>query len=264
MTERKLYKVLMHVAYKSYPESYIKPFFVKLENVQRDSTDGRYVWQDGKIILYNLSRDISDIYISALHLTAHHIAYTTKRDSQHDRYFYSIFLNLVNSSIAIGYLDKEKIYSNKDINLILKKAGPITAVYQSEVDVNKDNRTVVVKNCYTIADKLKEKNYFYSTLERLWEKDMTLAEAEQEMKEFKALCPKAEIVVKPITELGMEVNYLFIVSGNTYPSRKELLDRGYYFNRGKKSWSKIVSAQEKEQEILFINGLSNSIELNIY
>ena len=262
MTEYKLHKVLLHIAKKSYPSNPIEQFYVKY-SIKEYKKEEYYSFKDRTLTLYNLDRPVIEILLSSIHMLAHHIAYGTSKDASHDEYFYIVYHKLVTSAILIGYIKENELSkcNYKDIELIKKKAGPIYAKYRADLDINKDNCTITVENGYKIKSLLLQKNYHYSTRERIWEKDMKKKQAENDEKEFLKIDPYAIIKIGKIVDLSFDACYLLILTGNTYPVKKVLMNYGYRYKD--RHWQKVVHASKKKQEELFIKTLGEDINYKI-
>lgn len=258
MTNYKLHNILLHIANKTYPGSYIAPFYVELEKKELLTKNGDYDERDCTIKIYNLSRSESSIVLTALHLFAHHIQYDSEKTVEHNSNFYIILKDLLTSAVLLGYVNYEKIRTLKEetvIKVMEQKAGRVRAKYNPVLDVNKNYCTISVRNSYPLRNLLKEKGYTYSALERLWEKDMTFEEAKKEETLLKEKYENVLITVKKLTDLSIDAIYNICIRGSTYPIKDTLTEHGYYYKD--KTWNKTIPAKEKNNELMFLKQFNN-------
>lgn len=259
MTNKKLHTILKQIARKTYGNS-VPEFYVELEARELESRHGKYDGKNKVMTINNISRDNECILVTAIHELAHHVEYTVRGKVVHDDQFYKILKELLESAVMLGYLNYEKVRNIPDtttISMMERKYGPVRVRYDETLDVNRDWRTVYVYNGYSIKEILKEKNYMFSSMEGIWEKDLRREEAETDLQEFLTVDPELEVQIKRVTDLSFDPLYQITLSGQTYPYKDELKKRGYIY--GDKRWKKRVRKETIKEERSFIDSLSGVV-----
>lgn len=261
--EKLIKSVLYEIAEKTYNKK-PRSFDVHIIPEERKSFHGQY-WPDKKLIeVFNLSRPTEFVISTTIHELAHHIAYTEYSNLKHDKQFYKIFKELLETSVKLGYVNYDKVREKTDsldIQQMEKYHGKITAKYDASMDSNKDYSLIKVFNSYEIKDELSKIGYFFNSTEKLHQKKVHNNSIEKEKGKLLKISENIKYEILPFNNFNIKVYYYVVVEGDTYNHKEELKNNGYIFNgyyQKNNKWIKKIEAKKIDDEALFLKSLNLS------
>ena len=252
--------ILIDIAEKTYGE---KPEYFNLEmsSEERKSFHGQYWPAKRTIQIYNLSRPTAHIISTTIHELAHHIDSCKNGSSAHDKRFYGILKELLETAVKLGYIEYDMVRNKTDsldISQMEKYYGKISAEYDESLDSNKNFSMIKVSNSFEIKEELKERGYTYSAPEKLWQKKIETENVENEKAELKRLSDKIEILVCKYTDITINAICFLVATGNTYQHKDILKENGFFGKKSGKNffWIKKIESKDLETESQFLKELN--------
>jgi predicted SprT family Zn-dependent metalloprotease len=264
--EKLIKSILYEIAEKTYNK---KPrnFDLKIVLEERKSFHGQY-WSDKKRIeIFNLSRPTEYVISTTIHELAHHIEYCEHGNLQHNKEFYKVFKELLETAIKIGYIDYDYIRNKTDsvdIKQMEKYFGKINVKYDPSMDSNKNYSLIKVFNSFNIKDSLFKLKYFYNYTEKIMQKKVHNDNIENEVKLLKEINKDIKYNIIPFNKFSINISYYIIITGDTYSHKEELKKLGYIFNgynQKNNVWIKKINAKDLENEEIKIKSLNLSYKL---
>ena len=225
------------------------------------SRHGDCLFDDDKssiIRILNLAgRDPNDVLITTIHEVAHHIDFSIRGASGHDKDFYAVMKRLLCAALDMGILtlydlvDEDRIEESHSSGR--RKVGKMMADYVPQPIAYKQNiSTLLVYNCYFIREHLKNREYRWNGLDKAWVKELQMSEIESE-KKFLISLGVSEDDIKEQSSKGVSIRQRKIVCLYNVPFEfkdipKEL---GYRWNttEKRKYWEKRIFEDDiSEQE----------------
>lgn len=258
---------LIDIAYRNEPPQMIRQFkrftiFCTTNAMKSRHGDCRYNNDNSSSIrVLNLAgRNPNDIIITTIHELAHHIDFSMRGTSNHDKNFYEVMKQLLCAALDMGMLTKDDLV---DIDRIEEsssrsrgKVGKMMADYVPHpVAYKQDITTIVVYNCYNVRECLKNRGYRWNGLDKAWTKEIPVCDFESEKEYMLRLGISTEDIkehsLKGVALRQRKIARLYNVPFEHKDIAKEL---GYRWNpSGKqKFWEKRIveddiSLQEREK-----------------
>lgn len=261
MDEFHMSKILRDIAQKTYKTTKIPPFRLELYVEERKTFHGDYNPRTTTIRVFNMSRPTQHIISTTIHELAHHVDFSINGTSGHNKRFYGILKELMETAVKCGYINYEsarKKMDSRDISQMEKYYGPVSASYDENYDTFKDVRIVKVYKSFPIKDWLKEADFHYNKIDKIWEKEVNKDEAEDLKNRILEQNQSVEVKVDKFNEIQVEAFYYVIVTKNTYPHKEELSANGYKYKGyyiDSNSWVKKIKTSELAREKRFLSSL---------
>ena len=231
-----------------------KHFKLYIESDTRKSINGKYMYEDSSIHVYNVYRDARVIAITCLHELAHHIDRMKRGESDHQKPFYEEYTKLIHAALSMKLLKQNEDILQAANSTDRKKVQKIIDTWVPQYVTYKgfENKLVKVQKGYKKRDVLKERGYRWNSLEQIWEKEISSDEEDAEREFLK----KQELVAE-ISQTGMmfEAVVPLYARGETYAARELLRKYGFRFDKEKKCWIKKVKSCDVKKEADDLNGM---------
>ena len=252
--EKLIKSILYEIAEKTYNK---KPqnFELKIIPEERKSFHGQYWPTRKRIEIFNLSRPTEYVISTTIHELGHHIAYCEYGNTSHDKQFYKILKELLETAIKLGYINYDVVrqkMDSADIKQMEKYFGKINAKYDPTMDSNKNYSLIKIKNSFNVKEELKKEKYFFNNTEKIWQKKIHNDKIEEEKKKILEFDNSLDIEVIPFNHITINISYYIVVSGNTYDKKDKLKELGYKFNGYGQTgnvWIKKIDAKNLNEEI---------------
>lgn len=242
-------KILNDILEYAYPNSErmqdYKRFYVELfKEKDMKSKHGDYHSITHKIRIFNLYRDDAAIIATTIHELAHHVDNCNRGTTNHDSSFYAVFKELLFTAMNMNLFNKELfLQANKDASDSNKITKMIAEYEPEDVGYKKDTKRIVVRNCYAIKEKLKERNYHYNSLLYTWEKEVVDTSEEENFLQSE----NAQYDIVDATSLSLKKKRYIYAKKGSYESRNELKEAGFQYDGKKKIWKiEVQSDIQKE------------------
>lgn len=260
MDEFHMSKILRDIAQKTYKDKKIPTFRLELYVEERKAFHGDYNALTKTIRVFNMSRSADFIISTTIHELAHHIDFSFFGSSGHNKRFYEILKNLMETAVKCGYINYEiarKKCDSRDISQMEKYYGPVTAKYDKSYDTYSNVRIIRVAKSFDIKDWLKDElGFHYNKIEKIWERETELEEVNDITDRISKKSNSVEVSVVKFNDIQIDTYYYVIVTKNTYQHKDELSRNGYkykgYFIETN-SWVKKIKTTELNSEKRFLN-----------
>jgi uncharacterized protein (UPF0297 family) len=237
-------------------------FYVKLENKVTNSYHGLYKYNDSSITITNLYRGHTSIICTTIHELAHHVDRVFRGKSDHSKEFYSVFEKLLYTGLNMGLFNKEDaLLMQTDASDSNKVKKIIDGYKPSPINYKKDEKKIIVRNCYNIKEELKHKGFRYNSLAKTWEITVNNADVSKIEEWLKSLNSEYEIMSGNNMQIDA-VGFLIATDGS-YEHKEELKQNGFYWNADKKRWQKKISMQDYEKEIYTLRTLQKKVKIQL-
>jgi len=259
MDEYHMSKILRDIAQKTYKNEKIPPFRLEIHVEERKTFHGDYFCPTSTIRIFNMSRPSDHIISTTIHELAHHVDFSINGSIGHNKRFYEIFRNLMETAIKCGYINYEvarQKCDSSDIMMMEKYFGPVKASYDEAYDTHKDERIIRVSKSYNIKDFLSSNGFHYNGVEKLWEKDVNKNDVEDVKKMVLEKSNSVEVNVLNFNNITVDAYYYIIVEKNTYSHKEELSNNGYRYKGyfiDKNAWVKKIKTTELPKEKKFLS-----------
>lgn len=256
MNNFEIHNVLLDVMKESYPNLNKAPF-IELINKNMESKHGDYNLKTRRIRIFNLYRETDYIICCAIHELAHYVEHMTTGTTGHQKSFYEIYRKLMETAVRKGYFNYNKMRDAKDVRDIRQQEKYFGAITVSCENVSTNLLKIEVSNCFDFKEQLKQRNYKWDGLSKVWVKTMPEEEALEEVD----MLQKMGLSVRsyPANEIKIEAYQLVMLTGKgTYESREFLKENGYRFDSSNKAWAKKVNAKELQRELNLVRNLNLS------
>lgn len=267
-----IYKSLMNIAKTTFPDLKIESFTLKLVNEENFKFHGIYYfphvnkwkqYKKGYIKLYNLTRDPQYVICTAIHELAHHCDFMMRKTSDHTKKFYTVYAQLLKTSIELNYIN----YA------VARKATDVGDIYQLEkwhkdvIDIipkeNTNIKIIKIFRTYAQGKILKSKNYIYSNIEKCWTLEIEKKNIREEAKKLMQFFEKEEIKVFDKEQINFEAKatiVIKIIKPEFMSLNLKLKEsKNYKYNQDAKQWEKLILKinQKWELERLYQNGIND-------
>lgn len=222
-----------------------KKFYIEILPKEKKSASGHYVLKTHAIQVYNLSLGEKHLAKCCLHELSHHIELRRTGNTGHQKSFYEVYTKLIYAALDMGIMEKHDFDDNwsSDANKVRKI---VQAYIPHKVEYKKETRTIYVRDCFSMKDLLKERDYKWSGLEKAWVKDVDDEEDEITYLESIGVC---SYEVKDST-LQIDLPCYIGAVGETYSIKDQLKERGFHFKKEKKCWIKQVKDKEAVKSVI--------------
>ena len=237
-------------------------FYVKLENKVTNSYHGLYKYNDSSITITNLYRGHTSIICTTIHELAHHVDRVFRGKSDHSKKFYSVFEKLLYTGLNMGLFNKEDaLLMQTDASDSNKVKKIIDGYKPSPINYKKDEKKIIVRNCYNIKEELKHKGFRYNSLAKTWEITVNNADVSKIEEWLKSLNSEYEIMSG--NNMKIDAVGFLIATDGSYEHKEELKQNGFYWNADKKRWQKKISMQDYEKEIYTLRTLQKKVKIQL-
>lgn len=249
---------LLEVLKEAYPELYenYRKFIIETSTKESKKTS-KYVFHDRKIVLNSLSRTPEDIFISALLELSRHIDIINRNETHDDKEYFIIVKKLLTSAINLNMIVVESLNKYSDI-IFKKKMLSFTHKFEYwtfDIKVNPKYIYIYVFEGFMIKNILKTNGYHYDPQQAAWIKKVPkhLAMEENEFTDHY----KSQAVFEIIGDNSFYIRPVYLIKLKTYSIKdKELLKAlDYRYDVNKKYWTKIISAEDYNQEMKNIENI---------
>jgi len=264
--ERKLWLLCCDIiehAFKDKDEDTIKKYkqvFFEVSSKELASKHGDYNPRERKIRIFNLSRDDKSSLCTSLHELAHHIDHMNRDKSDHSKEFYVVFKELIKAALEMKLVTEEQILSLEtdasDSNKVKKIVEELNI--DDYEDYKADKKLIQVKNCFSIKDELKQRQYSWNGTAKVWEKEVDKDNLNGELEQIYALIDKINVNVIDANVINFDC-FSYVLVKDSYEFKDQLKARGYYYDGKKKGWKKKFNNKEIQDEAEYIRqlGLTN-------
>ncbi len=246
---KKILDDIIDEAYKDeseYMRDKYKNFKLSIYDVARQSSNGKYDYEEKRIMVNNLFRGTGDVVKTCLHELAHHIDYMQNGRSGHQKPFYLAYRRLIYASLDMGITKKYDFdtVGASDSNKVYKM---VEEYIPHPVDYRLDTEdTIRCKNCYEQRQQLKDNGFRWNSIEQVWERECTDKEAD------KKLMDELGIKEYSIGQQNMYVKAIVYIyaKGKTYDVKEYLKEeKGFFYNADSKLWLKKVESDKVKKFI---------------
>lgn len=257
--KKKLYQMCCDIIDEAYPEAkdsmiggLYKGFRLSLQNRNLKTKHGDYFAKTRTIRVFNLERGSEAAIKTAIHELAHHVTLVRTGHLDHSSFFYDEYEKLLSAAIRMGILsffDLELISDgSSDYNKIMKRIRALNPA-ENIVDYKQDVYIFKVRNSFDFKEKLKERNYSYDALQKLWWKEIDKEHRyEEELYLRKIIKSQKDLEITEGNQFTLDV-YKKIIVHSGFEIRDFLRGSGYRYDGRNRTWAKRVLASELEEEM---------------
>ncbi len=256
-----IHRMLMKIAETTYPDNEILKFFIEIIPSESKTRHGDYAPHQRKIRIFNLSRKTSYIIKTTIHELAHHCEYSIYKTTGHNKRFYKVYKQLLETAIKMGLVTYEEVRTvndSNDINVLEQHYGPITVQFDPSMAYKKDLYMIKVFNSYSIKEKLSNRGYSYNGIEQSWYKEIEEQDLEKEKNfVYSIMKNKNNVLITDARDITIDAVY-YIAVDNAFSHKDILKKRGYIFkgyNYKSNVWVKKIKAKELKEEEYFLKYL---------
>lgn len=203
-------------------------------------------------ILNLAGRNPNDILITTIHEVCHHIDFSLRGTTNHDKNFYAVMKQLLSAAIDMGILtmndlvDADRIEESHSRSR--GKIGRMMAGYVPQpVAYKKDVVSVSVYNCFSVRDHLKKRGFLWNGLDKSWTKEIVTSDLDAEKKYILSLgvLPQdiKEHSLKGVSIRQRKIVHLYNVP---FESNSIVKEMGFQWSTSgkKKHWEKRISEED--------------------
>ena len=149
----------------------------------------------------------------------------------------------------LSFFDLELISDgSSDYNKNMKRIRALNPA-ENIVDYKQDVYIFKVRNSFDFKEKLKERNYSYDTLQKLWWKEIDKEHRyEEELYLRKIIKSQKDLEITEGNQFTLDV-YKKIIVHSGFEIRDFLRGSGYRYDKQNRTWTKRVLASELEEEM---------------
>lgn len=262
-------KILEDIVYHTYngtvsDEVFTKmnKFYVRLENKIVGSYHGYYRYTDSSITIVNLFRKQTNIICTTIHELAHHVDRVFRGKSDHSKEFYEVFADLLYTGLNMGLFDqKDALNMQTDASDSNKIKKILDAYVPNPIAYKQNEKRIVVRNCFSVKDTLKEGGFSYNGLSNTWEKVVATEDVPKYEEVLKKL--ECEYDIVDAGAMNIEANGTLIASEGSYEHREELKASGFFFSQKKKCWMKKINMEDYEVEMNSLKHLNGKVTIKL-
>lgn len=257
--------IVFHTYNEKVPEDVLTrmtKFYVKLENKIVNSYHGYYRYTDSSITIVNLNRNQTNIICTTIHELAHHVDRVFRGKTDHSKEFYEVFTDLLYTGLNMGLFDKiEALDMQTDASDSNKIKKILDAYVPNPIAYKQNEKRIVVRNCYSVKDTLKEGGFSYNGLSNSWEKVVATDDVPKYEEILKTLPCEYDIV--DAGAMNIEANGTLIATDGSYEHREELKASGFVYNGQKKRWQKKINMADYETEMNALRHLNGKVTIKL-
>lgn len=236
-------------------------FYVTLENKISKTYHGYYRYTDSSITIVNLNRNQTNIVCTTIHELAHHVDRVFRGKSDHSKEFYEVFSDLLYTGLNMGLFDKiEALNMQTDASDSNKIKKILDAYVPNPIAYKQNEKRIVVRNCYSVKDTLKEGGFSYNGLSNSWEKVVATDDVPRYEEILRTLPCEYDIVDASV--MNIEANGTLIATDGSYEHREELKASGFYYSQ-KKYWAKKINMENYEAEMNALRHLNGKVTIKL-
>lgn len=248
---------IIDIAYKDVDENIKKKYkhvFFEVSNKEMSTFHGDYSWKDKKIRIFNLSRDNESTLCTSLPELAHHIDHVNRGQSDHSKEFYEVYKQLIKAALEMSLITKVQILSLKRDASDTNKVKKIV----DELEINtietykKDRYVIKVNNCFSIKNQLKNMQYKWNGLSKVWEKEVNKLELDNEKEQVEQLIDSDNVEIVEANKITFDC-FSNILVLESYDYKDELKKKGYHYDSTQRGWIKKFNNKEIEEEVNYLN-----------
>lgn len=207
------------------------------------SKHGDYNIRTHRIRIFNLYRADMAILATTIHELSHHVDNINCGNTDYCAESYKVFQHLLYTSLNMNIFSKDEFMSaNKDasdsnkIAKMIKDYEPVNIRYKDSVN------KIVVYNCFTIKDTLKDNGFSYNSINHIWEKEVD----ENELPILKDFLDgmEAEYKIVDVNYISFDKRTYIVAVKGSYDVKDFLKESGFFFDIKGKCWKKEVKSDE--------------------
>lgn len=250
---KKTLEDIIDLAYRNEPEENrdnYKRFYIKIITKECKSRFGCYRPANRTIEVSNLSRGSNVIVKTCIHELAHHLDNCKNGKTGHQAPFYEEYAKLLYAALNMKLFTADDIRSentdSSDASKVLKILDEWVPNY---VEYKTDSMEIKVLNAFEIKNELKTNGYSWDGVQKAWVKEVSEDDLSEEEVFLQSL--DAEYNISSSQNLNIEAIGYIIADGNTYDTKDNLKEEGFFFHKkGKKAvWKKKVILNQAKEEI---------------
>lgn len=257
--------IIYHAYYGKVPEETYKrltTFYVAIENKILKTFHAYYYSDKHLIRIMNLYRERASLVMVSVHELAHHADYILNFSLSHGKSFYKEYELLLFTALNMGLFTIEELRTRKYDTMEHNKVQRILARYRPEpIEYKKEEKRIVVRNCFSVKDLLKENGFRYNALSSTWEKVVPTSDVESLTDMLSGLDCNFEVLdgnTVKIEAIG------FLIAGEgSYEHRDALKAAGFLWNSDKKRWQKKIQMQNYNDEIEGLEELRGLVPIKL-
>ncbi|MEG0915010.1 MAG: hypothetical protein RSG57_04585 [Christensenellaceae bacterium] len=228
-----LYLILKDIVKQLYGDNVLySKFYVKLIKKESDKTVGRYNSKNKTLEICNLSRSGKSIFLTALHLLAHHVDMIKRRETKHDRDFYVIYKGILLAAMSMGFVSvQDFIDTGSEVSDVRNLCKYVGNGWDFEL-TNYAKNIVFIKiyNAFLLKDILKSSGYRYDGLEEVWYKRVERNVLSEEKKLLISTKISASNV-KLCRACDFEIDTIYYICiKNAFEYKEQFKQCGYRYN----------------------------------
>ena len=222
-------------------------FYVEISQNNMKTVHGRYWPTKNRIEIFNLYRDDAAVIATTVHELAHHIDCCNRGDSDHSKEFYAVYRELLYGSLDMKLFSKnEFLEANRDASDSNKVVKMITDYSPQDVGYKKEVQTIQVFHCFQIKEQLKERGYSWNPINKCWEKEVLLADVNDEQRFLESVHAEYEVNIN--NRISFTKTFTLIAGKGSYERREELKADGFYYQKERKFWKKEFKSADEVNE----------------
>ncbi|MBQ7818462.1 MAG: hypothetical protein IJ341_02075 [Bacteroidales bacterium] len=237
-------------------------FYIVLDNRVLRSKHGHYRGRTFTISIFNLYRSETQIVVTSIHELAHHIDYMIRGTTDHQKPFYDVYSKVLYTGLNMGLFTKSDVLEMREDSSSSRKVKNILSEYEpTPIPYKQDETRIVVRNCYSIKEKLKEFGFRYNSLSYTWEKVIPVAEYDKYIEQLNELSCEYDIV--DASAMNFEAMGILIATGDTFEYKEELKENGFHWSAQNKRWQKRIKMTDYKDEINSLRLLKDKVIIKL-
>lgn len=264
---KKMLDDIIDVAYCNEPEENrknYKDFTIDITSRELLSKSGHYIIKERKIEIFNLSLGSEVTVKVSIHELAHHIDQCKNGSTGHKVPFYKEFKTLLYAALNMQLFTPGDVKLDTFHNDSNKVAKIVEEWVPNYVNYRKDSIVFYVKSSYYTKTLLQKNGYMWDDSQRLWKKEVFIAEKENEITFLNSI--HAEYDISEATSMHIQ-NVCYINAVATKIAEFEELKRqGFTFQRTntRTVWKKKMDAKESNREIERLKSIDALKKVNFF
>ncbi|MDU3584405.1 MAG: hypothetical protein E7F84_21165 [Clostridium butyricum] len=116
----------------------------------------------------------------------------------------------------------------------------------------KDRYVIKVNNCFSIKNQLKNMQYKWNGLSKVWEKEVNKLELDNEKEQVEQLIDSDNVEIVEANKITFDC-FSNILVLESYDYKDELKKKGYHYDSTQMGWIKKFNNKEIEEEVNYLN-----------
>lgn len=244
----------MDMLEQAYPQEYQKysNFYVDLAFKQQNSSFGKYVYAERKIVVNTLSRSSGAIFLSFVVCLCEHIDIIQRKETHYDEQYRSVLRKLLDAALKRGIIDPKDLYtmSDKLKQDMQKRYGSFSNwAYESQVPATQ--AYIRVYDSIMIANILRNSGFYFDPDQLCWNKKIDLPDADEEVfiYEYKL---QADFRILKWNQFEITPVYKLCIVTYSKEQSDYLKSLNYRHEKGGYQWSKQIFANDYNKELEFL------------